>query len=238
MKPRVFIASATESLDVAYALQTNLDHDHEVTVWPQGIFALSANTLDELVRFTNNFDFGIFVFTPDDVATMRDQEKRVTRDNVIFELGLFIGALGRTRAFIVAPRDVQDLHLPSDLAGIKPATYDPDRQDDNLIAATGAACNEIRHNIVRRMSDSGTRPSDGEIAQEFTDPVDIVNVLEAWLETRPLGENSRVISFKQTDEALGLASGSTESYIIEAAGAQGYRVKRIGKTTVTLEEDY
>ena len=35
-KPRIFIASVVESLDVADAVNFNLDHDAEVTVWKHG----------------------------------------------------------------------------------------------------------------------------------------------------------------------------------------------------------
>jgi len=37
-RPRIFVGSATESLDIAYAVQENLEHNAEITVWTQGIF--------------------------------------------------------------------------------------------------------------------------------------------------------------------------------------------------------
>src|SRR5262245_4783213 len=124
MKKRLFIGSASESLDVAYAVQEELDRALEVTVWTQGIFEPSRTTMESLTEQPKKFDAALFVFTPDDAAILRGQPKRVVRDNVIFELGLFVGVLGRQQTFVLLPRDVDDLHLPSDLAGITPLDYD------------------------------------------------------------------------------------------------------------------
>jgi predicted nucleotide-binding protein len=83
MKPRIFIGSSNEGLEVAYAIQENLEHVSEVTVWSQGLFDLSSFTLIDLTKALENFEFAIFVFNPDDVLIIRDQEKKAIRDNVI-----------------------------------------------------------------------------------------------------------------------------------------------------------
>jgi hypothetical protein len=144
MKPRVFIGSSTERLDIAYLIQENLEHDAQTTVWTQGIFKLSTNTLDSLIKSLDNFDFAIFVFHPDDITQIRSVTLETVRDNLIFELGLFIGKLGKEKVFFVIPRNIINLHLPTDLLGIVPGTYDNERADQNIQASLGPFCNQIR----------------------------------------------------------------------------------------------
>jgi len=145
-KPRVFIASAVESLAVADAINVNLDHQTEATVWKHG-FTLSVDAIDDLLRYVKSVDFAIFVFTPDDLMTMRGGQHAITRDNVIYELGLFTAGLGKDRCFIVKPRD-ENLHLPSDLAGLTPADYNGSRSDHDLISAVNAPCVLIKTRIA------------------------------------------------------------------------------------------
>jgi Predicted nucleotide-binding protein containing TIR-like domain len=147
VKPCVFIASSVEGLGIAYSIQGNLDYEVESTVWSQGVFGPSAIPIESLLEQLNKSDFGIFVFTADDVLRIRDSVQNAVRDNVLFEYGLFIGKLGRKRNFIVHSRDIQDFRWPTDLGGLTPVTFDSNRQDNNLRAALGAACNEIREAI-------------------------------------------------------------------------------------------
>lgn len=145
-KARIFVASSRESVDVAYAIQQNLEPETEVTVWNQNTFDLGAYALESMVKALGQYDFAVCVCTPTDKSKMRDQQVDVARDNVIFELGLFIGRYGRERCFIVQPRG-HDMHLPSDFAGIEPAYYEPNRSDGNLRAALGPACSQMMQQI-------------------------------------------------------------------------------------------
>lgn len=142
-KPRVFIGSSAEGLNVAYAVQQNLLHDAEVTVWDQGVFELSKTTIESLSKALHESDFAVFVFSPDDLVKIRSTLSGAVRDNVLFEFGLFIGRLGRDRVYFLLPMN-GELHLPSDLLGITPGKYETDRSDGSMQAATGAACNQIR----------------------------------------------------------------------------------------------
>jgi hypothetical protein len=150
MKPRLFIASSVEGLEVAYAAQENLEYDFEVTVWPQGVFQLNKTAVASLLRALDSFDAAIFVFSPDDVAVVRGSRQPAIRDNVLFELGLFIGRLGPDKCFILKPRTFSELHFPSDLVGLTPASYDDERADENTTAALGPACNKIRRELKPR----------------------------------------------------------------------------------------
>lgn len=147
--PRAFIGSSSEGIEIANNVQTLLEYDLNSEIWNQGtIFGLGDATLEALEQAVLAYDFGIFVFTPDDQLHTRGEFRPVARDNVIFELGLFIGKLTRKRAFMIHPAK-NAIALPSDLAGITTATYDPDKP--NLAAALGPACQKIR-DAVKRVS--------------------------------------------------------------------------------------
>lgn len=145
--PSVFIGSSVEGLGIAHALQIALEFDAEPTVWNQGIFKPTRHTLRDLMGAMESSDFAVFIFTPDDITTLRGGTYSVARDNVIFEMGMFIGYLGLERCFFIHPRNISDFHLPSDLLGMTPLTYNPFRQDKNLLAALGPASYHIRQAI-------------------------------------------------------------------------------------------
>lgn len=150
MKPKAFIGSSKEHLDLARAVQENLEPDVETQVWDQDVFRLSVYPLEALRSQLEQSDFGIFILSPADISVIRHKRQVIPRDNVIFELGLFAGHLGHQRTFIITPRSTKDLHLPSDLHGLTVGDYDPNRSDSNLNAAMGPVCNKIRKLIAER----------------------------------------------------------------------------------------
>lgn len=141
---------------IANSIQLLLEHYVEPTVWNQGVFEPSSSTLEDLTDLLERIDFGIFVFSPDDVSKIRKQKYLVARDNVIFEMGLFIGRLGKKRVFYIIPRHREKFHrhrekfhLPSDLLGVTPLDYDNNRSDGNIQAALGSPCSKIIERINR-----------------------------------------------------------------------------------------
>ena len=139
--PSIFIGSSTEGLDVAREVELQLQHDAITTIWKDGVFGLGSGTLESLMKVLEQFDFAVMVLSPDDLIESRSQSYASPRDNVLFELGLFMGKLGRSRVFIVHEQDA-NLKLPSDLAGITVSPYRK-RDDGNLSAALSPTCTPI-----------------------------------------------------------------------------------------------
>lgn len=146
-RPVLFIGSSVESLAVAREIQSGLAHDKFVVrVWTDGVFAAGSNAIGDLMAQVRESDFALMVFSPDDKVVSRHKQSDAPRDNVVFELGLFMGEIGPERTFVVKPRGVA-LRVPTDLLGIKPLEYDP-ADPSNLTSAMAPVCHEIRKRIV------------------------------------------------------------------------------------------
>tara|TARA_R110002012_G_scaffold42548_4_gene115773 strand:- start:371 stop:1099 length:729 start_codon:yes stop_codon:yes gene_type:complete len=213
LKPKVFVASSVEGLDIAYPLQVNLEHDADITIWRQGVFSLSITPLDSITEALNSSDFGIFVFSPDDETRMRGNVTDTVRDNVIFELGLFIGKLGKRRCFIVIPDNI-DLHIPTDLVGVTPAKYSGKRDKSEIAASLGPACHEIRNAMkVQGKFIEPNFPHKKIPANDHDnyDENDKVALLEAWLTNEAI--EGVAIKYIDVDNELKLELGSTQKLL-------------------------
>ena len=146
--PRAFIGSSSEGLPVAKQLQLMLTDDLATVIWNQGtVFSLAQTTIESLERAVLDYDYGIFVVTPDDRLEFRGTSRDIARDNVVFELGLFVGKLTRHRTVVVQAEGVS---LPSDLSGLTTARYDPHEKD--LTKALGPATQQIKSFLGRPRS--------------------------------------------------------------------------------------
>lgn len=153
-KPRLFIMSSIEGLAVAREIQSQLNHDALATVWTDGVFWAGGYPLEALEQSVQDSDFGIAVAMFEDIVESRGDRIPSIRDNVLFELGMFMGKLGRRRSILVYPSH-RGLKLPSDLHGLTPASYLPGESKD-LPSRLGPVCNQIRKII----GDFGVRVSD------------------------------------------------------------------------------
>ena len=120
---KAFLAYASEDEDMALAMQNAIDDcpssmgggTISVTRW-RVVAELSESILQSLQVHIEDHDFGIFIYTPVDMAAVRESEHLIARDNVVFETGLFMGKKGRRRTILLLPDKY--LVTPSDLTGI------------------------------------------------------------------------------------------------------------------------
>jgi CRP/FNR family cyclic AMP-dependent transcriptional regulator len=142
---QVFIGCTSEQLTIANHLQVNFCHDpFSAIVWTNGIFGPSKTPIESLELQLEDSDFAVFVLGNDDTLISRDCEYSVPRDNIVFELGLFIAKLGRNRVFIVKERSAI-LKIPSDLLGVGVIEYI--LKGKNLDADLGPVCTKIRDEV-------------------------------------------------------------------------------------------
>ncbi len=122
-KPRIFLGSSGQQTKLLQALTRGLEDVADVEPWTT-TFNPGRSTLDRLVELSQEVDFAAFVFAQDDWTSTDASEsgQASPRDNVVFEAGLFGGALGIRRTFILHANDSK---LPSDLLGLTSVRYDP-----------------------------------------------------------------------------------------------------------------
>jgi CRP/FNR family cyclic AMP-dependent transcriptional regulator len=137
LKPHIFIGSAgsKEALQIVRAIKSCLKkRNFEVAAWTdRNVFKPGKTTIESLLYQMRTADMAIMVATPVDLSARnacaatslpkKGDWVNSMRDNVLFELGLFMGRLGNERAFIVHPKSPK-LHIPSDLQGITTLPYE------------------------------------------------------------------------------------------------------------------
>jgi hypothetical protein len=167
-KLSIFVGSSSEGLRVAREIQSQLADVGEVERWDEGVFALGSGTLEALVQALNRFDFAVFVLTADNLTISRGAQQHSARDNVLIELGLFIGRIGRERTFLVCCKD-DKIKIPSDLAGITFATYSKPSDDSKLTSAVGPTCTRIRNAIEAQGKAAELQKLKDEVKQQELD---------------------------------------------------------------------
>jgi hypothetical protein len=146
-KPRIFLGSSGEQAKLLQAITRGLEDVADVEPWTT-TFNPGRSTLDRLVELSQEVDFAAFVFAHDDWTTTDASQsgQASPRDNVVFEAGLFGGALGIRRTFILHAHGSK---LPTDLLGLTSVRYDPD---------TGPAeLEEINEKLRRAIEAEGRR---------------------------------------------------------------------------------
>lgn len=142
-KPRLFLGSSAAQAELLEGLARGLEDVARVEPWMTS-FNPGTGTLERLIELTREVDFAAFAFAQDDwtaAGTPASPEgapgQASPRDNVVFEAGLFGGALGMRRTFILHAKGAK---LPTDLLGLTCIRYD----GSVSLAGTNAICGTIR----------------------------------------------------------------------------------------------
>ena len=148
MKPRIFLGSSAQQEKLVQALTRGLQDIADVDAWTT-VFNPGVSTLGRLVELTREVDFAAFVFAQDDWTAKGASPEAASgqaspRDNVVFEAGLFGGALGIRRTFILHANGAK---LPTDLLGLTSIRYDPD--------TTPAIVRQINHKLRKAIAAEG-----------------------------------------------------------------------------------
>jgi len=125
-RPRIFLGSSGKQAKLLQALTRGLEDIAHVEPWTTS-FNPGTTTLERLLELTREVDFAAFVFAQDDwtsagpVSSPAPESAQASpRDNVVFEAGLFGGALGMRRTFILHANGSK---LPTDLLGLTSIRY-------------------------------------------------------------------------------------------------------------------
>jgi Predicted nucleotide-binding protein containing TIR-like domain len=149
-RPTIFIGSSSEQLQTARALREKLSTRADAVVWNEYPWSLGESVFANLLNAADGFDFAVFVFAGDDLATIRNSSVSTVRDNVVFELGLFLGKMGKERAWWLSPEGSASPHTLTDLEGIVHLTYasptgaDSSSFQRSLLRASDEICTQIK----------------------------------------------------------------------------------------------
>jgi hypothetical protein len=122
LKPKIFIGSSKAGYAIAEKVKTNLSNLGDCFLWQDpNVWEPNRSTFENLLKMVSYFDFGVFVATADDLTLTNHKIVIEPRDNVILEMALFLGAMGRDKSFLLVEEGIK---LPTDFSGIYMPRFD------------------------------------------------------------------------------------------------------------------
>jgi len=162
------MGSSSEGKDYLDALSVELLKFCEPHPWDLDIFEPSRYPLEDLEQKAGRFDYAVFILHPDDYNISRGEVTIKTRDNVVFEMGLFTGVLGRSNVLLLEPNlrataapikspvdfagEGTRFRLPTDFLGITTIRYE---YNENVKMAMRVAAIHIRQQIEQNYKNEG-----------------------------------------------------------------------------------
>ncbi len=140
--PRILIASSSEGLPYAEALQRLLYPKVDASVWNQGMFVPGQYALESLESRSREFHGAVVVATADDKVVSRGEEQLAPRDNLLLEFGIFVAVFGRRRALLMVEY-ASDTKLPSDVSGLTVLPFSKTDPPEDGIAPSATRLKEL-----------------------------------------------------------------------------------------------
>ena len=166
-KPHLFVGSSAESRNIVDVFTEILCRDaHCISWWlaPQFSTEGTSTTFAALCEAAKDYDYALFILTPDDITHSRKTESPSPRDNVVFEMGLFMGAIGSDRIFAALQATDKEIKIPSDLKGVHIPRFDYSTTDS---ARSTSSINTACRGFATRIRDVGFRKIDLPLAFEW-----------------------------------------------------------------------
>jgi len=133
-KLKIFVASSVEARQEDQFVRSVLENDNNVEAisWTE-IFHPGEFGLDSLLKITERVHGAIIISTCDDKIWYRGKDGLAPRDNILFEMGLFIKALGLKHVGLVfcKNKNGESPKIPSDLFGLNVIFLEKDKRARN-----------------------------------------------------------------------------------------------------------
>ncbi len=134
-KPEIFLASSLESREVLTHVARFVKESGGVPRPWHEAFPASEIMLESLIEASRKVDGALVVASADDQVIMREETVWAMRDNVVFEFGIFMSALSRTRAALIYTESEKgEVKLPKDVDGLTHLRYTPGKPAQNMYA--------------------------------------------------------------------------------------------------------
>ncbi len=123
IKRKLFIGCSFEAIHIARSLKCILKNHFKKTIEPfvydETEWKNLSAIIDNLKNRLDEFYYAIFIGYPDDIINSRNTFYYTCRDNVLFEMGLFLSRIGKERTFFVIPKDLDyDSKTPLELSNM------------------------------------------------------------------------------------------------------------------------
>lgn len=161
---KIFIGSSNAAKAKADLLKKLLiELGADVSCWfDLGVFLPGGITIDCLLKQTCSCHGAIFVFDKDDETK---SNVFIPRDNVVYEAGLFAGALGKEAVVICLVPGVQQI---TDLRGVTYLEYNPEARETMKESLRLWLMNNVRDDRPAKSENNLLMKSRGDIHERYT----------------------------------------------------------------------